>query len=65
MVFKIVKKAFRAIVPYDLYWIYRAAESLPEVPVPPGVAIAPLDAAQVKAAPHAEVNRHSGCDGTE
>jgi GNAT superfamily N-acetyltransferase len=65
MVSKIVKKAFRAIVPYDLYWIYRAAENLPEVPVPLGVAIAPLDVAQVKAAPHTEVNRHGECGGTE
>jgi ribosomal protein S18 acetylase RimI-like enzyme len=65
MVSKIVKKALRAIVHYDLYWIYKAAESLPEIQVPAGVSIAPLDAAQVKAAPHAEVNRHSGCGGTE
>jgi GNAT superfamily N-acetyltransferase len=65
MVSKIVKKAFRAILHYDLYWIYRAEDSSPEVPVPLGVAIAPVDAVEVKAAPHAEVNRHSGCGGTE
>jgi ribosomal protein S18 acetylase RimI-like enzyme len=65
MVREIVKKAFRVVVPYDLYWIYRAAENLPQIPTPPGVAITPVDTEQVKASPHAAINGLVGYGGPE
>ena len=62
---KVVKKAVRVVAPYDLYWIYTAAETLPRVPVPPGVSITQIDAVQVKASPHAAINGLSEYDGAE
>lgn len=65
MVREIVKKAFRVVVPYDLYWIYRAAENLPQLPAPPDVVITPVDVAQVEASPYVSINRLGGFGGTE
>lgn len=65
MVREIVKKAFRAVVPYDLYWIFRAPDDLPELPATPGVVISPVEAAQVEASPYKSISVLSSYGGSE
>ncbi len=65
MVGKIAKKAFRAVIRYDLYWIYKAPDALANVPVPHGVTIAPVDATQVAESPYVAISRLVGFDGPQ